>query len=539
MKLLLTCGLLIAACLTGAAQQEERCTVEGRVVKAGTGEPLSKAKILLQKTDSRDAFYSASTNESGRFVIQNVPPGRYRLGAERNGYLRTYYGQRRPNQPGTVLRLEPGQRVDNIVVNLVPFGVISGRVVDEDGEPMSRVRVAAMRLNFINGRRDLAPVGSADTTDDRGQYRLFGLAPGKYYISATPSPSFGGIPEADGDEEYVALFYPGVTDPGQAAPLEVAAGAEINSVDFRLARMPTVRVRGKVLSAVPDIRVERGIVVFLMPRGTPFSSGKNAVVDQEGNFVIRGVAPGSYVLTAFRADRQRRLFGRLPLEVGASSIDNVQLVLLPGLEVTGRVRFEEGTGKMETLRVLLDSLSGSIGGSGGSVAVKPDGSFVLQNMAADEYRISVLGLTEDCYLKAARVGGMNVLDRSLDLTRGDVPGPIELLVSEAGGRVEGTVLKDDQQPAAGATVVLVPDSDRRHRSVLFRSTFADDSGNFVLRGIPPGNYRLLAWEDVEYGAWLDPDFLRGFERSGEALSISERSRHKPQIKVIQAGSSSS
>lgn len=534
----LTCGLLIAACLT-VAQQQERCTVEGRVVKAGTGEPLSKARILLQKTDSRDAFYSASSNESGRFAIQNVPPGRYRLGAERNGYLRMHYGQRRPNQPGAVLTLEPGQRVDNIVFNMVPFGVISGRVVDEDGEPMSRVRMAAMRLNFINGRRELAPVGSGAGTDDRGQYRIFGLAPGKYYISATPSPSFGGIPQEGGDEQYVPLFYPGVTDPGQAAPLEVAAGMEINSVDFRLARMPTVRVRGRVVTSVPDTRLERGIVVFLLPRGSSFGSGKNAVIDQEGNFEIRGVGPGSYVLTAFRADRQRRLFARLPIEVGGSSIDGVQLTLLPGLEVTGRVRFEEGAGKMEGLRILLQSRSGSIGGSGGTAPVKPDGSFVLQNMAADDYRFSIFGLAEDCYLKAVRLGGMNVLDRSLDLTQGDVPGPIEVVLSAAGGRVEGTVLQDNQQPAAGATVVLVPDSGRRHRPDLFRSTVADDSGNFVLRGIPPGEYRLLAWEDVESGAWLDADFLRGFERSGETLSISERSRHKPQLKVIQAGTSSS
>ncbi|HOK46590.1 MAG TPA: carboxypeptidase-like regulatory domain-containing protein [Bryobacteraceae bacterium] len=538
MKPLLACGLLIAACLTGAAQQQELCTVEGRVVKAGSGEPLSRARVLLQKVNSRDG-YSASTNESGRFVIQNVAPGRYRLGAERNGYLRAYYGQRRLNQPASVLTLEPGQRVENIVLNLVPFGVITGRVVDEHDEPVARVRMAALRLGYENGRRELRSGGSVATTDDRGQYRIFGLAPGKYYVSATPSSNFENIAEDSGDEQYVPLYYPGVTDPGQAAPLEVAAGAEINSVDFRLARMPTVRVRGKVVTSDPDVRVDRRIAVFLNPRGTPFTASRNAVIDQEGNFEIRGVAPGSYVLTAFRTDRQSSLFARLPIEVGGSSIDGIQLMLLPSLEVTGRVRFEDGAGKMEGLRVTLGPRSGGIGTRFNMAQVKPDGTFVLPNVPADEYRISVTGLAEDCYLKAVRLGGMDVSGGHVNLTQGGVPGPLEIVLSAAGGRVEGTVLRDDQQPAAGATVVLVPDSERRHRSDLFRSAVADDSGSFVLRGIPPGNYRLLAWEDVEDGAWLDPDFLRGFERSGETLSISERSRHKPQLKVIQAGTSSS
>ena len=535
--LVLTCGLFAATCFGAAAQQQERCTVEGRVVKAGSGEPLSKAKIVLRKTDARDISYSASTGESGRFLIPDVQPGRYRLSAERNGYLRMNYGQRRPNQAGTVLTLEPGQRAGNIVFNLIPFAVISGRVVDEDGEPLSHVRMMALRSTRENGRRELMPTTGAGT-DDRGEYRIFGLPPGKYYVSAAPSPSPGGIAQEGEDEQYVPFFYPGVTEPGQAAPLEVPPGTEINGVDFRLVRTRTVRVRGRVVTSVAGPRLERGIVVFLLPRGTMFSSRSlNAIIGPDGNFEIRGVGPGSYVLTAFQSDRQRRLFARQPVDVGGSTIEGINLVLTPGLEVTGRVRFEDGAGKVEGLRVLLQSRSGNVGGSGGVAPVKADGTFTFQNVAADDYRFSVLGLAEDSYPKAARLGGLDVLDRGVDLTRSDVPGALDVLLSSAGGHVEGTVLKDNQQAAAGATVVLVPDGERRSRPDLFRSASADDSGRFALRGIPPGDYRLLAWEDVESGAWLDADFLRDYERRGETLSISERSRLNPQLKVIQAGNS--
>jgi hypothetical protein len=537
MRLVLTCGLLAAACLGAAAQQPERCTVEGRVVKAGTGEPLNRARIILRKTDARDVSYSASTGESGRFFIQDVQPGRYRLSAERNGYLRTNYGQRRANQAGAVLTLSPGQRAGDIVLNLVPFGVISGRVVDEAGEPVPRVRVTALRSSRESGRRQLV-AAVTDASDDRGEYRIFGLAPGKYYVSAAPSPTPGGMMGEDEGEQYVPFFYPGVTEPGQAAPLEVPGGREINSVDFRLIRMPTVRVRGKVVPAATGSRLDRDIpiVVFLMPRSEMFSSRVlNATAGPDGNFDIRSVGPGSYVLTAFQANEQRRLFARLPIEVGGSTIDGVNLVLIPGLEVTGRVRLEGGEVEVKDIRILLQSRNGSIGGSGGVAPVKPDGTFALQNVAADDYQFSVLGLSGDAYLKAARIGGMDILAGGVDLSRGNVPGPLDVLVSYAGGHVEGTVSGDDQQPAAGATVVLVPEGERRSRPELFRSTSSDDSGRFVLRGIPPGDYQVFAWEDVEQGAWLDTDFLRDYERSGEALSISERGRINLQLKVIPAG----
>lgn len=532
-------GFVVAVCLLAPAQQQERCTVEGQVVKAGTGESLRKALIVLRKTDARDSSYSASTGEDGRFVIPNVEPGRYRLSAERNGYLRANYGQRRPNEAGTVVTLNPGERRGNIVFNLVPFAVISGRVVDEDGEPLAHVRMQAMKSSLDSGRRQLAPSAGA-STDDRGEYRIFGLPPGKYYVQAVPSQGPGSALREGEEESYVPFFYPGVTDPGQAAPLEVRAGGDLHGVDFRLARTRTVRVRGRVVSSSSGPRLDRGIVVFLFPRGGMTEvRNQNSVVDPQGNFEIRGVPPGSYVLTAFQTDRQRRFFARQSIDVGGSTVEGINLVLLPGMDLAGRVRFEDGAGKLEGVRLLLVSRNGTFT-AGGVAQPKPDGTFVFQNLAADEYTFSVLGLTGDCYLKAARLGGVDVLERGVDLARGDVPGALDVLLSTAGGHVEGSVLTDNQQPASGAAVVLVPDgAGRRNRPDLFQRASADDAGRFVLRGIPPGDYRLFAWEDIEPGAWLDPDFMREYERRGEALSIGERGRYNPQLKLIPAANSGS
>jgi hypothetical protein len=519
--------------LAALGQQPERCSVEGRVLRAASGEPLRKAQVLLRRLDARDRSYSSATDERGRFLLTDLEPGRYTFSAERNGYVPQDYGQRRANQPGSVLTLQPGQHLGDVVFHLVPFGVISGRAADEDGEPISRARIQATQVTHQNGRRELMPIASG-ASDDRGEYRVFGLPPGRYYVSAAPaSSSRPGAPESD-DEGYVPFYYPGVIDPGQATPLELRAGGEIQGVDFRLTRTRTVRVRGRVLNAATG-RLERGIVVFLLPRGSGSAASgprtQNAVVDAQGSFEIRGVAPGSYVLSAYQADQQRRSFARLPIDVGAVSLEGINLVLGPGLEIAGRIRFEESGGRLELLRVTLQSRSESAGGA--SAVAKSDGTFALQNVAADWYTLSIAGLVEECYAKSARFGGVDALERGLDLSRGDPPGPLEVVLSPAGGHIEGLVLMENQQPAAGATVALAPDAPRRSQFQLFRSATADQYGRYVLRGIPPGEYRLFAWEDVEAGAWLDPDFLGEYEKHGETVSVDERGRYTVQLKAIE------
>jgi hypothetical protein len=510
------------------------------VVKAGTGEPLRKALIVLRKTDARDSSYSASTGDDGRFVIPYVEPGRYRLSAERNGYLRANYGQRRPNEAGAVLTLTPGERRGNIVLNLVPFAVISGRVFDEDGEPLAHVRMQALRRNLESGRRQLV-TSAAATTDDRGEYRIFGLPPGKFFVQAVPSPGPGSALRQGDEDSYVPFFYPGVTDSVQAAPLEVRAGGDLHGVDFRLARMRTVRVRGRIIGSSGGPRVDRGLVVFLFPRGSMVGELRNqsSMVDPQGNFEIRGVAPGSYVLTAFQTDRQRRFFARQSIDVGNNTVEGINLVMLPGMDIAGRIRFDDGEGKLDGVRLLLVSRSG-VFASGGVAQPKADGTFSFQNLAADEYTLSVLGLSEECYTKTARMGGVDVLERGVDLSRGDVPGALDVILSTAGGHVEGSVVRDNQQPAAGATVVLVPDTEaRRRRPDLFQRASADDAGRFVLRGIPPGDYRLFAWDNVEPGAWLDSGFLRDQEQKGEPLSVGEHGRYTPQLKLSPGSNSGS
>ena len=172
---------------------------------------------------------------------------------------------------------------------------------------------------------------------------------------------------------------------------------------------------------------------------------------------------------------------------------------------------------------------------GGAVAtVRSDGSFVIQNVADGSYRVGVYGMSEDFFLKSGRAGDEDLLDAGLTISRGQSPGSLELVVSSAAGRVDGVVFGEQKQPFSGASVVLVPDPPYRSRTELYKTTTTDQTGGFTLRGIAQGEYKLFAWEEIESGAYQDPDFLRTYEARGEALKVGEGGHYSPQLQLIPA-----
>src|ERR1051326_5557122 len=175
---------------TAASRPEDLCAIQGQVFNAFTGEPLKKAHLLLQRTDttpdmmSMPATYTTSSDPSGNFAMKDIEPGKYRLSVTRNGFVNSSYGARGPNRPGTTFSLSRGQNLKEIVFRLTPPGVVTGRIIDEDGEPVPFVRVQLMTYHYMQGRKQLSMAGGA-STDDLGEFRVFNVAPGKYFLSAT------------------------------------------------------------------------------------------------------------------------------------------------------------------------------------------------------------------------------------------------------------------------------------------------------------------------------------------------------------------
>src|SRR5262245_19116414 len=195
---------------------EERSALEGQVVNAASGEPVKKATILLRRADPPQpntipASYSTSTEAAGKFSMKDIEAGRYRLTVNRGGFVMAEYGSKGPGRPGTTLSLEKGQHLKEIAVKLTPRAVITGRVLDEDGEPVTFAQVQTLRYRYNQGRKQLMPMGGTGT-NDLGEYRIFGLAPGKYYLSATyregmfAGPSLDRSANMPADADYAPTY---------------------------------------------------------------------------------------------------------------------------------------------------------------------------------------------------------------------------------------------------------------------------------------------------------------------------------------------
>ena len=224
--------------------------IVGRVTNLETGGPLRRALIQIT-SPALPSPRSVSTNSDGRYEIRELPPGEYSLKAERGGYLSLAYGQRRPGEPGKPLDLAEGQTAKAIDFALPRVGVISGRVVDETGEPIAKVNMWVMQFRYYQGARKLVAVGDRDahtSTDDSGQYQLV-VPPGDFLVMAQfreTWPLEGNPTQLLG---YAPSFYPGVVAPAEAQRIKVGVGQEVGNIDFALVPARTSRVSGTVVNA--------------------------------------------------------------------------------------------------------------------------------------------------------------------------------------------------------------------------------------------------------------------------------------------------
>ncbi len=531
---------------------EDKCSIEGTVVSATTGEPLKKARVSLRPIGQQNgAAYGTTTDGAGHFLVDDVDPGRYSFSASRNLYVSQQYSPQGAKR-GTTLTLEKGQKLKQIVFKLTPQGVVAGRILDEDGEPLANVSIQCMTFGYARGKRQL--MGQDETsTNDLGEFRFHGLRPGKYVLSATyrPPDMFMGLQERTvgspqavqaPEEGYAVTYYPGTTAADSAQQLDVTAGAQISGLTMTLARVRTVRVKGHLnLEVAIGKGPRRNANVVLMPRdnsGFMMPRAMSRQIDAQGNFQLRGVAPGSYVLRADFVDNGARYSARLPLEVGNANVEGLELNLQPPLEIQGHVKIEEnGDLKGAAINVMLrPKTSGPMMGGGGA-QLKDDLSFKIGNLSADPYEVNVGGLPEGFYLKSVRLGQLDITETGADFSQGGAAGDLTIVINPNGGQIEGSVQNSKGEAAIGATVTLIPDAGHQSLTWLYKTASTDQNGRFTVKGVRPGEYKIYAWEEVEQGAYMDPDFVKPHESAGESVSVKDGAQATVQLKAIPAETS--
>ena len=519
---------------------QEKCTIGGTVVDAVSGQPLKGAEVRLRGLPNPSAplaqsvtqAKSATTDANGRFVFEGVAAGRYLFLASHDGYVEN----NRDNQGlrGQSLTVTSGQHVSDLVLRMLPGGFVAGHITNEAGKPLRGVSVEAMKFSYPRGRRELHDVAHVTTTE-AGEYRIGGLVPGKYFIRAKPPGSLTTKPGSA--KTYVPLYYPAANDQTHSAALVLRAGEELAGIDLNMAPVHTLRIRGRVLNARTSLPSPEAEVTLLSDQGeTVFSPGKNFSGGGQANFEFAGVPPGSYVLVAQQPStprQQKTMWGRTSIEVGDANLEHVEVVVSPGVDVTGRIRVEAKTVvDMSNLAGTLELQEGaslaSLTPDIDNASIKPDGTFIFRDVPEGSYRIRFFPLPAGYYFKSS--GPADVLESGLTVGRDHSPPVLDLVLSAGTGRIDGTV-KSDGQPCPGASVVLVP---QRPQAGDYRPALADQLGRFALRNVAPGDYTLFAWEQIERSAYLDPDFLAQYADRGQAVHVEEAGHLSVELDAISA-----
>lgn len=526
--------------------KKDQCSISGMVVKLAESEPLRKARVRLQSADDHTHSITVTTDAGGRFELKGLDPGRYKLTASRVGFVTYEYGQRKPGDPGATLTLRPGQEMKDLVFRLIPSGVIAGRILDEDGEPLPEVNVSALREVYSEGKRNLSATARVET-NDLGEYRLFGLPPGRYFVSAMYSHwnQFGGNGESEDPEAspqgYARMYYPGAPDAGRASAITVKAGEEIPSVEILMQQVLVYRIRGHVYNQITH-KPGTGINLLLIPKTTGrewnFIDQRVLVEKADGSFEIPEVLPGSYVLVGFWFDEGKIYSTRTRVDVGNADVEGLGVTIAPGTSVNGRIIWD-GKPSLEKDELTVTPTPKDAGMDfAGPTPVNQNNSFTLKDVGDGTYTADVRGESKDCYIKDEQYAGFSVLNEGFTVA-GAAGAFLEITLSSHGARVQGAVADQDGLPASGVWVVLVPDAAHRSQRRLYKEQTTDQYGHFDLRGIAPGDYRLFSWDEAERGAWEDPEFLKPFEEkgAGEKVTVQEGDAKSVNIVTIMTVSS--
>ena len=563
--------------------------ISGTVTEGDTGRPLRRVRMTLED-DSRSLIAAhAVTDEQGRFTISGLRAGTYTLKAARSGFLEVIYGQRKPGsgRAGTPIPLAEGQRVDKLALTMPRGGVISGIVTDEAGDRASGVPIRPLRAVWRNGVREWQSIATTTSavTDDRGQYRAFGLPPGDYLICATPRDDLlqaamlaeslrrrmeemqaaaargtptpeqkamtermnaNAVPEAP-KQAYVAVCAPSSTQLSAASPVSLDVGEERAGVDVQLQLVPIARVSGSVTWSGGKLPVgnttDDTYVALTMPDAIPGGASYGMHVPASGQFSIMNVPPGTYTLRAHAAAPRvpgagSMLWASTEIVVSGQPIADLTLSLDTGVTISGRV-VAEGASPVDITKMrIMASHGGSIQADLAPVLASPDasGRFTLVGLVPGRYRLTAYPSSPGVNnIRSSVANGRDTLDFPLEVRMGEPVSDVVVTVVPRLAEIAGQLQHDANRPATGFTVIVFP-ADQQYWTPQARRIQAVRpaiDGRFGVRNLPGGEYRLVAVTDVEAGQWFDPAFLKELLPASMAVVLGEGERKEQTLRVVK------
>jgi protocatechuate 3,4-dioxygenase beta subunit len=524
-----------------------QASIEGHVLKSGSTDPLQG--VTVTATPETGAAKKSTSDAEGNFAIRDLAAGRYMLSIAKTGYAKPRRGAGPAN-----ISVIAGQSITGVKLQMAATAVITGRVLDENDNPLNGKTVYVVAPHYDMGRRILNPnpsssAGLSARTDERGEYRLYGIEPGEYYVVTS------------GDRG-LNRFYPRASDPADAIPLVLAPGSETGGIDIHISSIPLYVIRMKSATPIDGIigisvtgSVSRSYspssslqvnrrsrdgwdIRNVVPYGIGFGRSNDGIIESPG------LPPGSYDLfiggATFNSGSSHIAFDITNHDLDLGTLTAQRLTPL-----VGRVQPIAGV-NFDAIRVTLTPLDGYdrlASWANNTVArIAADGTFrftgtLLLSSVMDAngsvgdgiYQVGLSGLPANMYVASALYAGRDTLDTGLHI-EGNPSSPLEITIG-VGGTVHGVVEKGNDT-VQDSLVFLIPSANHRGNLNLYKTASTDQDGTFTIRGVAPGDYGILAWEDMEPNAWLNADFLKRFESQTQHLTLIGAASLEVNVRVI-------
>jgi len=557
--------------------------ITGQVLAGDNGRPVKRARVFVTAVELPGGR-GVLTDDQGVFDLTELPAGRYTLTVSKSGFVALSYGQRRPLQAGTPLQLNDAQQIKGIQFQLPRGSVVGGRVLDEDGEAMPGVMVRVMRYQYLQGERRLTPAGGGQT-DDKGQYRVWGLMPGDYYVNAVarggpmggvPFGAFGAFAGAGGgpggggpggrggfggfagrggrggpgagpagnDQEsinYAPTYYPGVPSVNEAKPVTVGLSQEVLDINFNMQLVRVARIEGHVLN--PDgTPVTSGNINLTIDaaggRGNQIGMAYGARIQWDGAFTIVNVPPGRYILRARGDDSEVPQFAAQSLTVNGQDLPDFTVILASGATISGTVNFAGAPGSSPDLsqfRIIAPAVDQSDVGPQPNARVGKDGTFELNGIPAGSHLIRSAGAARGFILKSVTINGRDVTDTPMPLRSGESATNLTITFTDQQNEINGTVTNEQGTPVPDDTILAFSTDSSLWRPLSRQIMTArpDQTGKYRIRGLPRGEYYLVAVDPAEQGEWFDPTYLDEHRVGAVRLTLSDGDTKTQDFRVAQ------
>jgi protocatechuate 3,4-dioxygenase beta subunit len=513
-------------------------TLRGHVVAADTGQPLRKAQVRITAPELRENRLT-STDRDGTYEFKEVVAGRYTVMASKGSYVSLQYGQQRPFEPGKPLEILDRQLVEKVDFALPHGAVITGRVLDEFGEPLPDAMVAMQRYQNMGGQRRLVPAGRTATTNDIGEYRLFAVPPGQYYLSATLRGMGGMMGDTDDRSGYAATYFPGTTNIAEAQKVTVGLGQIMS--DMNMALMPT-RVSRVTGTAVDSQGRPMMGMVMAVPRNDQMMMmfGPPGQIKPDGSFVVGGLTPGRYMLQV-RGPMGDGESAYADITVSGDDVNGLRLVAGKPSVVTGRVLVDPAAAQAlrpSAIRLGLQPVQMDMmmmmGGSPPG-PLNEDLTFEIKAQPG-KYRVSLFGQMPGWSIRSVRYHGADITDAGMEFRPNEDVADVEVELTNRVTDVSGIVTNTKGEALKDYSIVVFPQDREKWtpNSRYMRTARPDQDGRYKVNGLPPGEYRVIALDYVDSNEWNSPEFLDGIRSKASSFSVNEGESKSVDLRITAA-----